>query len=252
MTRERAEGSGWVFRDDGCGTITRALDEWIITDRDQRAFMEASLTLATAHWSKISEEVTTMPISDGGPDHADLLFDRLGGLMPDEYEWMLLSGVLKDAVTAYEVYLTNAMDEVLRSQGLQRNDQTRTPSWEQFDAFYAILGLKPRAHGVSHVVRLRNVLTHVRGRLRTKKDRARYGQESSGMFSSDVAHLDEKSVTRHMGTLGRAACELDPVLWAYAWKRANQIPRELLITEAMDETPPPDPDLEQFADLVPD
>ena len=104
---------------------------------------------------------------------------------------------------------------------------------------------------MSHVVGLRNVLTHVRGRLRTKKERARYGQ-GSGVFGPDVAHLDEKSVTRHMATLGHAACELDPVLWAYAWQRANQIPHELLITEAMGETPPPDPDLEKFADLVPD
>ncbi|MFL6162354.1 MAG: hypothetical protein ACJ74U_09000 [Jatrophihabitantaceae bacterium] len=251
ITREHAASTGWIFRDNGYGTITRALDEWIITDREQRSFMTFSLMLANAHWTKISDQVATMPTFDSGPDHSDLLFDRLDGLMPHDYEWMLFSGILKDAVTAYEVYLANAMDEVLLRQGLQRKDKSTAPSRLELEGFYAVLGLKPQAQGVSHVVRLRNLLTHVRGRLHNSKERARYGR-GSGVFVGDIAHLDERRVLRHMETLGRAIHRLDPVLWAYAWKRGSQIPPELIITETVEEAPPRNPGLERFADLVPE
>lgn len=251
ITREHAVSRGWVFRDDGYGRITRALDEWIITDREQRSFMSVSLTLANAHWNKVSDQIASMPTFNDCPDHADLLFDRLDGLMPHEYEWMLFSGVLKDAVTAYEVYLTHAMDEVLRNQRLQRTDQTTAPSRLELEAFYTVLGLKPRAGSVAHVIGLRNMLSHTRGKLHTSKERARYGH-GRGSFSAEVAHLDQRTVIRHMETLKRATHRLDPVLWTYAWKQKNQIPRKLILSEAVEEAPPLDPKLKRFAGLVPD
>lgn len=156
--------------------------------------------------------------------------------MPHDYEWMLFSGVVRDAVTSYEVYLTGAIDELLSYHGQQRLNAERSPNWPKFHELYGLLGLDPQPPGVKHIVGLRDVLTHHRGALRTEELRATYAQDD-GIYG-DVAHLDAATVTAHLDTLGKVAREVDSVVWAYRWKRLDRLPPGHLLMPKLTEKVP--------------
>jgi hypothetical protein len=207
--------AGWRDSDNGCGTVTQAYDEWFFVDRDMRQFMNTTLRLATERNDAEWAHVMSQPAWDGGPDPVDAFYDRLGGLMPHDYEWMLLAAVLRDAVTAYEVYLGKANDEVLKSHGLKRRRSDRTPGWPEFEHRYGLLGLRPKPADVKHIIDLRDLLTHRRGELRTEEDRSRFADQDESF--GGLAHLTEQSVLGYLDVLGQNVRDVDPVMWAYGW-----------------------------------
>lgn len=216
VTRAEALAAGWTHSADGCATATEAYEEWVFVDRDLRRFMQTTLRWTEerydAEWTAVMRE----PGWDGAPEPIDIFYDRVGGLMPDDHEWMTLAAVLRDGVTAYEVYLTKAIDEVLRSHGKQRRRADRTPGWGELRDLYAPLGLVPMPPAVADIVDLRHVLTHRRGELRTESERHRFAKRDEP-FASTVAQLTEESVVRCLDTLAANVREVDPVCWAYAW-----------------------------------
>lgn len=218
LTRAEAVGAGWEDGETGCGAVTRAYDEWVFVEKDQRRFLHQTLAMATQRYDAVWEQVKHEPAWDGGPDAIDVFYERIGGLMPHDFEWMALAAVLRDAVTAYEVYLGKAIDEVLQRHGRPREKQDRTPGWPELEQWCRVLGLTPRPSVVHETVSLRDILTHKRGELRTDRDRERFANTDEP-FASSLAHLTEEAVFAHMDGLGANVRELDPVMWAYSWGR---------------------------------
>lgn len=214
--------AGWFDHDNGMGTVTEAWDEWFFIDRDQRQYLEFTLSLAAerydAEWARAQRE----PGYADGPDVFDVFYSRVGGLLPIDHEWMTLAAVLRDAMTAYEVYVSKAIDEVLSAHGLQRKNTERTPGWAEMARTCKILGLKPNPEPVKQIIELRDILTHRRGELRTQSDRDRFGEGSESF--GRLAHLTRESVLGYLDQLGAMTRLLDPVLWAYSWGRFRAKP----------------------------
>lgn len=218
LTRAEAVAHGWTLSDhEGCGTVTRAFDEWYFIDKDQRAFLHQTLRWAQERFDAEWQAVMELPAGEDGSDPIDVFYNRVGGLMPHDYEWMTLSAVVRDAVTAYEVYLGTAVDEVLRAHGKRRKQRPdRTPSRKQLSPHLELLGLEESTAQVQETVALRNILTHQRGMLRREEDRRRYASGENA-FGAGVAHLTTENVVKHMDLLAATVHTLDPVLWVYSW-----------------------------------
>lgn len=207
---------GWRDAEDGTGTVTRAWDEWFFVDQDQRTWVRQSLRWATERYDSEWERIQSEPGDPNGPDPFDLLTRRMGGLLKHEYEWLTLAASVRDAVSAYEIYLAKAFDEVLASHGKRRQAGHRTPNWKALSTYFLILGVDVRPQAVGEILELRNVLTHKRGELRTADDRARFARDS-GMWGDRLAHLDLAKVIDFLDELGRATRIVDPLAWAYSW-----------------------------------
>lgn len=77
---------------------------------------------------------------------------------------MLFSGVVKDSVTAFEVYLEKAGGEALKWHNeppLKRAKGEESPRWPVLVDFYERLGVA-FSDGVHEVRHLRHLLTHQR------------------------------------------------------------------------------------------
>src|SRR5688572_7722569 len=101
--------------DEHGGHVTRAFDRWTLTDGDIRGCVGAGLTASRAHYSDLWRRAAAAATGE----ETGAVFHRLsGGTWPSEFEWMLLAGAWKDAVTAYEVYLEDAAREAFERHGL--------------------------------------------------------------------------------------------------------------------------------------
>lgn len=216
ITRDEAVALGWRDAEDGTGTVTRAWDEWFFVDRDQRSWVRTTLQTVRRHLDEEWERIQRSPGDPGGPDPIDIFLARTGGLYAHEHEWLTLAATVRDAVSAYEIYLAKAFDEVLEHHRLQRLKPERTPPWGVLTAWYGLLGIEPRPGPVAEMVELRNILTHRRGELRSAGDRALFAEEN-GLWGDRLAHLDLDRVLRYMDSLGEATRSVDPVMWAYSW-----------------------------------
>jgi hypothetical protein len=76
-----------------------------------------------------------------------------------DFDWMLLSGVLRDAVTSFEVYLEKAREETLRHQGQPIPVEDESPYWRSQKRFFRQLGIEIETDEVKQVRELRNFLT---------------------------------------------------------------------------------------------
>jgi hypothetical protein len=215
ITREAAVSLGWRDSESGLGTVTFAWDAWFFTDQDQRIWMDQTLSWATerydAEWAKIQQE----PGDPDGPDPIDILMSRLGNLLPHENEWLTLSAVVRDAVTAYEIFLMQAFDEVLQAHGRRRVDHLRTPAWSEMANRYRLIGIDVRSPEIREILNLRNILTHQRGELRRARERDQFGK-AAGAWTDRLAHLTPDLVTDYMDELGKATRGIDPIAWAYS------------------------------------
>jgi hypothetical protein len=206
------------------GTVTRAFDEWHGTDRDVRSFLSFGLRASTSTYDRLWEEAAKQPAWDGGPELPDLFHDRIDGLWPHDFEWMLMAALLKDGVTAFEVYLEKAMEEMLLAHGYTAAEytNTRTPSWDEITDFYKrALGVHLKGEQrLRDVRRLRNILTHKRGGLRTDEDRERFGKDEDGWIGDHV-QLTAESTLNHLDRLESHVRRVDPLISPVAWAGAT-------------------------------
>jgi hypothetical protein len=139
-------------------------------DRDIRAFLLLSLRISRPFYNTTWSNIVARPSSGDGVGLPDVFEAAVEGLYERNFEWMLLAGVLKDAVTAFEVYLEKAADEVLgwhQEPPLQRSDYEESPRWGTVSQFYEEpLGCAFPAE-VKHIRSLR----HVPGLRRCMRER---------------------------------------------------------------------------------
>jgi hypothetical protein len=94
--------------------------------------------------------------------------------------------VVRDGVSAFEVYLEKDGAEVLRRRGYSWKVQPgRTPVWRDIVTFSSSQpDIEVDTVPVQHVRNLRHTLTHLRGELRTPQQREQFGQNSESGFPS--------------------------------------------------------------------
>ncbi len=112
--------------------------------------------------------------------------------------------------------MVKAYEKVLDAHRHEAKRDSSPPQFRTVKKDLAILGLDARPEAVDDVFKLRNILTHQRGELRTRQEREQYTDDR---FMGYLAHLSEEKVGSCLDALGSAVDELDPVLWAYSWGR---------------------------------
>jgi hypothetical protein len=205
--------SAW---DENAGRVARSFSDWYLVDCDQRVFARKGLEFAKEVYDRFWDELAHQPGDPDGPELPDLFHDAIDGLWPHDFEWMHLTGVVKDAVTNFEVYLERAADEILHFQGQQFGDRDKSASWDRLVAFYRLLGVEIASNAVIEMRQLRHILTHRRGELRTEEQRRLFAN-SREPFTQSVAHLDIDVVMARMDVLGSAVRTIDPIAYDHTW-----------------------------------
>lgn len=102
------------------------------------------------------------------PAQEESFNDAIDGLWPSDYEWILSNFIVRDAVSAFEVYLEKASEEALLAHRLSwRATDGRSPNWRPMVDFYlARLTVDLGAPRIEEIRRLRPILTNQRGKLR--------------------------------------------------------------------------------------
>jgi hypothetical protein len=204
--------------DEQTGSVTRAFDDWRLTDSDIRAFLKVSDQFVQKEYKRIWDELANSPGDPDGPELPDLFGDAVDGLWPSDHKWMLLSSVVKDGVTAFEVYLEKAANEVRKVHGLaDLKGKSGFLAWGDLRAFYKNhLGLSIDTAEVKRIRKLRHLLTHSRGELRSEADRRAFGDPSK-VFPSRQAKLSPDQVVNMLDELGEAVWQVDPTVLRFAW-----------------------------------
>jgi hypothetical protein len=202
------------------GRVSQSFDDWILIDRDQRAFLALGLEFAAAAYEGIWAEAGEEPGDGDGSEQIDLFEERVEGLHQHDYEWMYCGGVLREAVTNFEVYLEKAREEVLRHQGQPTRISDRSLSWGAAKKFCKRIGAEIDGEEVEAVRDLRHFLTHRRGELRTKALRQKYAAEADGIGPIN-AELSAAKVITAMDVLGAAVRAVDVQAYAYSWGGGN-------------------------------
>lgn len=202
--------------DEQAGRVSQAFNDWFLIDRDQRAFLGLGLRFAAAAYSEIWEEAGREPGDPEGPEQIDIFETRVAGLHQHDYEWMHCSGVLRDGVTNFEVYLEKAREEILRHQGEAIEVSDHSPYWRDLKDFYKRVGADIDSAEVEAVRDLRHFLSHRRGELRTEQQREQFAAKAEGLGPLN-AELSAAKVIAAMDDLGAAVREADRQVHAHTW-----------------------------------
>lgn len=220
---------------------TQAYDQWAETDNEIRAFLAVVSRLLDQEFTGLWSAIESEPGDPDGRETPDVFHQRVeGGVWPDDHAWMLLAATVKDAVTAYEVYLEQALDEVLRRHGFElvRKNPDLGPRWPVLTQYYEDLFALTISPPEVDVIRdLRHVLTHQRGvwRSEDQAERLRHLANPDGEGSWRVP-LAADAVVGYCDVLAAKVKEFDPTLWRFSW--GNERPPAL----------PPDPDAPESPD----
>lgn len=225
------------------GGVTRAFDAWRSTESDIRAYVELSdrwvIRAYDLEWAAAQSEFEANfdPHRHDVDGHVDVFHERVGGLWADDYLWMLRSGALRDAVSAYEVYAENSLRELLQKhwyQGPLEGERCRfslkvadgqmSPPWGSLQRVHGALGAQLETANVKYVRTLRHLLTHQRGRLRTAEQREQFVAEGNendwlvgGAFVGGDVPLSSERVLQMLGQLDEAVRACDRRIFPVAW-----------------------------------
>ncbi|WP_431933697.1 hypothetical protein [Nonomuraea jabiensis] len=166
------------------GLASRSFDEWRAVERDIRTYLRLSLGWSERGyeelWSQAESELTAIfdPYVHSGDEHVGFFDDKVEGLWPSDYQWILHASVVKEAVSAFEVYLEKGMDEALHRVGLDltRKPNRPSPDWKILVAIHKAFGSDVETERVKHIRALRHMLVHQRGELRTAEMRDRFAE----------------------------------------------------------------------------
>lgn len=199
--------------------MTRSFDEWRMVDSDMRAFLTLTTRWMQERYDQVWNELGAQPGSEDGPELPDLFYRAVDGLEPLDYHWMLQAAVVRDAVSAFEVYLDKVGAEVLERHGYTwKVTLGRTPNWPDITFFFSNqLDVEVATARVQHVRDLRHTLTHLRGELRSPQQREQFGRTSDTGYSSYRAELSVDAVLGALDDLAEVVMRVDPVAWRFTY-----------------------------------
>lgn len=228
--------------DEPAGHVSHAFDEWKGVDSDIRAYLALAQRWIDdayrATWDEAEREFARRfdPDRDDPEGHVDLFHDKVSGLWARDFFWMLRTGALRDAVSAFEVYLEEAATEVLdwyRFKHPEEGDQKLSlltpsghlsPSWGTLVAVHKALGTDIETEAVHYVRSLRHLLAHQRGRLRTEEQRERYLDEADAddwlvgdAYVGGDLPMSHERVTAMMDDLARVVRASDQAVWNHTY-----------------------------------
>ena len=216
----KSERKGW---NEGFGTTTRSFDEWRTTDSEIRAFLALTTRWMQERYEQVWQEVSELPGSDDGPDLYDVFSRAVDDLEPLDYHWMLQASVVRDGVSAFEVYLEKAGAQVLRKHGYTWKVRLgHTPRWLDMAGFFSNhLDIEVDTDRVKHIRQLRHNLTHLRGELRTPAQQEEFGQNDESNFPNYRAELSAETVIAALGDLAGVVHQVDPVAWRFIYGKGR-------------------------------
>ncbi|MGN2642426.1 hypothetical protein ACTD5D_40890 [Nocardia takedensis] len=194
---------------------TYALGAWKQSNSEVAAFVRLSDMWSSAGFEGRYREIGQRLAHDDSRDQIDLFYDELG-IMPHDYAWILRSAAIKELVTAFEVYLDSVGTEMLAQQGYQWKigNGLESVNWARMRDFYRdCLAVEVETVEVKKTRRLRNILTHQRGELRTDEQREEFGSEDYST-PADVAHLDSERISRATADLATVVHAVDKAVLA--------------------------------------
>lgn len=207
--------------DEAAGRVSQSFNDWFLIDGDQRAFLGLGLAFAKEAYERIWDDAGREPADPDGAEQIDIFEKRVHGLHQHDYEWMHCAGILREAVTNYEVYLEKARQEILRRTGKSQGVPENAPYWRELKEFYGQIRVDIEADDIREVRELRHFLTHRRGELRTEKHREHYAAEAGPLGPINV-ELSRASVLQSMDVLGAAVRIIDRVTYRHAWESASR------------------------------
>ena len=195
-----------VSWNEALGHVTRAFDLWKSTDRDIRAYLAFNARWVEPAYQRLWEEAEAEFSATFDPDrhdvdgHVDVFHEKVNGLWPRDYFWKLRSDNLRDAVTAFEVYMEKSANEVLARWVMRNEDGSRSrlrlftpanwesPAWGVLAKVHEAMGTDIGPEAVKYTRALRHLLAHQRGELRTQEQRDKFQREadSSDWMVGDV------------------------------------------------------------------
>jgi len=227
---------------------SHAFDDWKAVDADIRAFLQLSETWSTRSYADAlsdAEREVSQRFDPDNDDPEEYFYDfmsRVGYLSESDYQWMLRAAVLRDAVTAFEVYVEKSAKEVIGRIRAKNADgavlrltlltpkRFASPSWPTLCRIHEALGNNVDVEGVKYVRDLRHLLAHQRGELRTKKLREKFvaetGPRRGGPFDSRDVPLTSIRVVQMMDDLAAVARASDATIWRHTW--GGEVPTELI------------------------
>ncbi len=244
------------------GTVSRAFDDWKWNDRENRAFLRLSSQWSDKAyqqtWNEAEESFAARfdPDRHYGDEHLDIFEDAVDGLWPHSYTWITEASVVKNAVTAFEVYLEKALQEALGSSltmdgkkhtiKLASPPKFESPGWKTLVTAHKILGTEVETDEVTWARELRHLLTHQNGELRSEDALARFrdldAERSQG--ETDRAHIGGKvplgtpRVLKILDSLAAVIRMADAPAWAMCWsltgrERWSEVMTELYIQKCI-------------------
>ncbi|QIM22379.1 hypothetical protein G7075_16570 [Phycicoccus sp. HDW14] len=176
--------------------------------------------------------------------HVGLFHDKVDGLWPTDYFWKLRSDNLRDAVSAFDVYMEKSLNEVLAHLVVNNDDGTKSklklfrpvswesPGWGVLVQAHAAMGTNIQPETVQYVRALRHLLAHQRGELRTQEQRDKFQREADpsdwmvgeAYVGGDVPLASARLIEMldHLGDVVRLA---DAAVWAAAY--GSEVPTAL-------------------------
>lgn len=206
---------GVLHRWDRSGLASLGWRDWLLVYADIERFVIVGLgMIREAHeraWTDAASQPAHEDIGDVGE-----AYDRIvDGLSSVEHEWMYLAAALKDAVTAFEVYLEALVDEILAVHGVGGgSDGKLSPWWRDLKRWYRVhVGVDLEADGVKEVREVRHILTHRRGELRTEAEREGWGRQEG--FGGRTVDLQVDQVRAMMETLAHKVSTIEDAAVKY-------------------------------------
>lgn len=196
------------------GRVTRAFDEWTLEQRDLREFLALARQFADSGYEALDREWWSRP---AGEDD-----DFVPNWMPPQnYHRLLLSYVLRDGVSLYEVYLEKALEEVWAHQVGNPTVSERSPKAPALrEVYQKVLGCEIRPDPIADIIAVRDLLTHRRGELRTEQHQIKYDQRIY-MLPDIHLHLGPEGVEEALDRLGANVRLVDRRAWQYTSGRAE-------------------------------
>lgn len=189
--------------------------EWQEAEEHLRAFLQLTHRWVTPAFDELWDEIGQRP-GDWDSDQADIFFGETGGLWTGLYDWLLHEMLVRDALSAFEIYLEKAVMEVLSSSRLKwASNDGRSPEWNEIVRFLKDhLSVKVETARIKTIRKVRNILTHQRGELHTKELRTRFGG-GGDLLPENAIRLSEADVIQIFDDLGKMVRKVDQAVTPY-------------------------------------